>query len=63
MPTDMEQYYAVVFSRRKTLTITVEQNRFVVVMATEGTSQEKNRLVVEITQVVDLREDSPCTEM
>jgi hypothetical protein len=63
MPTDMGQYYAVVFSRRKTLTITVERNRFVVVMATEGTSQEKNRLVVEITQVVDLREDSPCTEM
>jgi predicted metal-dependent hydrolase len=43
----MELNYKVVFSKRKTLTITVERDRSVVVMAPEGTSHEKIRQVVE----------------
>lgn len=43
----MELDYKVVFSKRKTLTITVERDRSVVVTAPEGTSQEKIREVVE----------------
>jgi hypothetical protein len=37
----MELNYKVVFSKRKTLTITVERDRSVVVTAPEGTSPEK----------------------
>lgn len=43
----MELSYKVVFSRRKTLTITVERDRSVVVIAPEGTTPEKIRQVVE----------------
>lgn len=43
----MEVDYKVVFSKRKTLTITVERDRSVVVSAPEGTSPEKIRQVVE----------------
>jgi predicted metal-dependent hydrolase len=43
----MELDYKIVFSKRKTLTITVERDRSVVVMAPEGTSPEKIRQVVE----------------
>ncbi len=43
----MELDYKVVYSRRKTLTITVERDRAVVVKAPEGTSPEKIRQVVE----------------
>lgn len=43
----MELSYKVVFSRRKTLSITVERDRSVVVSAPEGTSLEKIRQVVE----------------
>jgi predicted metal-dependent hydrolase len=43
----MELNYKVVFSKRKTLTITVERDRSVVVTAPEGTSPEKIRQVVE----------------
>ncbi len=39
--------YKVVFAKRKTLTITVERDRSVVVTAPEGTSLEKVRQVVE----------------
>lgn len=42
----MDLDYKVVFSRRKTLTITVERDRSVVVMAPEGTSLEKIYQVV-----------------
>jgi predicted metal-dependent hydrolase len=43
----MELNYKVVFSKRKTLTITVERDRSVVVSAPEGTSLEKISQVVE----------------
>lgn len=43
----MELDYKVVFAKRKTLTITVERDRSVVVTAPEGTSREKIRQVVE----------------
>jgi predicted metal-dependent hydrolase len=43
----MELAYKVVYSRRKTLTITVERDRSVVVAAPEGTTPEKIRQVVE----------------
>ncbi|QSI78777.1 M48 family metallopeptidase [Niveibacterium microcysteis] len=43
----MELDYKVVFAKRKTLTITVERDRSVVVTAPEGTSLEKVRQVVE----------------
>jgi predicted metal-dependent hydrolase len=43
----MDLDYKVVYSRRKTLTITVERDRSVVVSAPEGTSAEKIREVVE----------------
>lgn len=43
----MELAYKVVYSRRKTLTITVERDRSVVVTAPEGTTPEKIRQVVE----------------
>jgi hypothetical protein len=43
----MELDYKVVFSKRKTLTLTVERDRSVVVTAPEGTSLEKIRQVVE----------------
>lgn len=43
----MELGYKVTFSKRKTLTITVERDRSVVVLAPEGTSPEKIRQVVE----------------
>lgn len=43
----MGQNYKVVFSKRKTLTITVERDRSVVVTAPEGTSPEKIQQVVE----------------
>jgi len=43
----MELDYKVVFAKRKTLTITVERDRSVVVTAPEGTSLEKIRQVVE----------------
>ncbi|MBK7676963.1 MAG: M48 family metallopeptidase [Candidatus Accumulibacter sp.] len=43
----MELDYMVVFSKRKTLTITVERHRSVVVTAPEGTSPEKIRQIVE----------------
>lgn len=42
----MELDYKVVYSRRKTLTITVERDRAVVVKAPEGTSPEKIRQVI-----------------
>lgn len=47
MPPEMKLDYKVVYSRRKTLTITVERDRSVVVTAPEGTSPEKIRQVVE----------------
>lgn len=43
----MELNYKIVFSKRKTLTITVERDRSVVVTAPEGTSPEKIRQIVE----------------
>jgi predicted metal-dependent hydrolase len=43
----MELNYKVVFSKRKTLTITVERDRSVVVTAPEGTSPEKIQKIVE----------------
>lgn len=43
----MELDYKIVFSRRKTLTITVERDRSVVVIAPDGTTLEKIRQVVE----------------
>lgn len=43
----MELDYKVVFSKRTTLTITVERDRSVVVTAPEGTAPEKIRQVVE----------------
>lgn len=43
----MEVDYTVVFAKRKTLTITVERDRSVVVTAPEGTSADKIRQVVE----------------
>lgn len=43
----MELDYKIVFARRKTLTITVERDRSIVVTAPEGTSVEKIREVVE----------------
>ncbi|MDO8608668.1 MAG: SprT family zinc-dependent metalloprotease [Phaeospirillum sp.] len=43
----MKLTYKVVFSRRKTLTITVERDRSIVVKAPDGTSPEKIREVVE----------------
>lgn len=43
----MDLDYKVIFSRRKTLTITVERDRSVVVAAPEGTPLEKIRQVVE----------------
>lgn len=43
----MDLDYKVVFSKRKTLTITVERDRSVVVNAPEGTSPEKIRQVLE----------------
>lgn len=43
----MDLDYKIVFSRRKTLTITVERDRSVVVMAPEGTSAECIREIVE----------------
>jgi predicted metal-dependent hydrolase len=43
----MELNYKVVFSKRKTLTITVERDRSVVVTAPEGTSPEKIQQIVE----------------
>lgn len=43
----MQLDYKVVFSKRKTLTITVERDRSVVVTAPEGTSHERIRKVVE----------------
>ena len=43
----MELDYKIVFSKRKTLTITVERNRSVVVTAPEGTTLEKISEVVE----------------
>lgn len=43
----MEFDYKVVYSKRKTLAITVERDRSVVVSAPEGTSLEKVRQVVE----------------
>jgi predicted metal-dependent hydrolase len=43
----MELDYKVVFAKRKTLSITVERDRSVVVTAPEGTSPEKIRQVVE----------------
>lgn len=43
----MKLDYRVVFAKRKTLTITVERDRSVVVTAPEGTSLEKVRQVVE----------------
>lgn len=43
----MELIYTLVFSRRKTLTITVERDRSVVVIAPEGTTPETIRQVVE----------------
>lgn len=43
----MELSYKVVFARRKTLTITVERDRSVVVTAPEGATPEKIRQVVE----------------
>jgi hypothetical protein len=43
----MELEYKVIYSKRKTLTITVERDRSVVVTAPEGTTPEKIRDVVE----------------
>ncbi|CAB3741286.1 hypothetical protein LMG22037_06476 [Paraburkholderia phenoliruptrix] len=43
----MELEYKVVFSRRKTLTITVERDRSVVVIAPEGTPRDKIHEIVE----------------
>lgn len=43
----MDLDYKIVFAKRKTLTITVERDRSVVVTAPEGTSPEKIRQVVE----------------
>lgn len=43
----MELDYKVVLSKRKTLTITIERDRSIVVKAPEGTSPEKIRKVVE----------------
>ncbi len=43
----MELEYKVVFSKRKTLTITVERDRSLVVTAPEGATPEKIRQVVE----------------
>lgn len=43
----MELDYKIVFARRKTLTITVERDRSIVVTAPEGTSLEKIREVIE----------------
>lgn len=43
----MELHYKVIYSKRKTLTITVERDRSIVVKAPEGTSLEKIRQVVE----------------
>jgi len=43
----MELEYKVVFSRRKTLTITVERDRSVVVMAPEGTPSDRIHEIVE----------------
>lgn len=43
----MEPDYKIVFSKRKTLAITVERDRSVVVTAPEGTPPEKIRQVVE----------------
>lgn len=43
----MDLDYKVVFSKRKTLTITVERDRSVMVTAPEGTSPERIRQVVE----------------
>lgn len=43
----MELSYKTVFSRRKTLTITVERDRSVLVTAPEGTTHERIRQVVE----------------
>jgi hypothetical protein len=43
----MELEYKVVFSRRKTLTITVERDRSVVVMAPEGTPRDKIHEIIE----------------
>lgn len=43
----MELDYKIVFSKRRTLTITVERDRTVVVTAPEGTSREKIRQVVD----------------
>lgn len=43
----MELDYKVVFAKRKTLTITVERDRSIVVTAPEGTSPEKIHQVVE----------------
>lgn len=44
---DMELDYKVIFSRRKTLTITVERDRSIVVNAPEGISLEQIRQLVE----------------
>jgi len=43
----MKLDYTVVYSKRKTLTITVERDRAIVVKAPEGTSPEKVRQLVE----------------
>lgn len=43
----MEFHYKVVYSKRKTLTITVERDRSVVVTAPQGTSPERIQRIVE----------------
>ena len=43
----MQPDYKIVYSKRKTLTITVERDRSVVVIAPEGTAPERIRQVVE----------------
>lgn len=43
----MELAYKIIYSKRKTLTITVERDRSIVVKAPEGTSANKVRQVVE----------------
>lgn len=43
----MELNYTVIYAKRKTLTVTVERDRSVVVRAPEGTSPEKIRQAVE----------------
>jgi predicted metal-dependent hydrolase len=60
----MELDYQIVRSpKRKTLTISVERDRSIIIHAPEGTSEEEVRRVVDAQASVDIDETQPPAEI